>query len=140
MLTLHESKSRLLGEILPVIGPAAPRRVDGFDAYYKLKRGRMARVNLNYGIYENRYRRFTVTIINKDQGKIDEKTFKLGDFLPINAQTCENWSTCDRCVRGNGFHIWLSQGKAEWYIATPHDRALDPLRRAITDYIREFAD
>ena len=98
--------------------------------YIEMSGRRLAKVVLDtYGV-QFHYVRFVVTILSKDTGKIDEKSFFFNDHLKIDKQATGRTDMLDhglQCISTCGYH---------WYINLPE--TVEPICNAIKEYVGMF--
>ena len=77
------------------------------------------------------YDALRIRILRRDEGEVDANTIRFKDAWGIKA--------------GNGPggvspHLWISNGKLEWYSYIPTPRDLEILADQVTDYVEIFQD
>ena len=85
--------------------------------------------------YADHYDSLKITVLNRTDGPVDTLTLKLKDLLG------------KKPVPGNPYfpngvapHIWLDQGKPEWYAFQPTAADYDTIRQAAKQYLDVFRD
>ena len=85
--------------------------------------------------YADHYDALKITVLNRTDGPVDTLVLKLKDLLGMKP------------VPGNPYfpngvapHIWLDQGKPEWYAFQPTAADYDTIRQAAKQYLDVFRD
>ena len=85
--------------------------------------------------YADHYDSLKITVLNRTDGPVDTLVLKLKDLLGMKP------------VPGNPYfpngvvpHIWLDQGKPEWYAFQPTAADYDTIRQAAKQYLDVFRD
>ena len=85
--------------------------------------------------YADHYDSLKITVLNRTDGPVDTLVLKLKDLLG------------KKSVPGNPYfpngvapHIWLDQGKPEWYAFQPTAADYDTIRQAAKQYLDVFRD
>ena len=85
--------------------------------------------------YADHYDALKITVLNRTDGPVDTLVLKLKDLLG------------KKPVPGNPYfpngvapHIWLDQGKPEWYAFQPTAADYDTIRQAAKQYLDVFRD
>lgn len=101
----------------------------GRTCFIALSEGRRARLEFVTIRIADNYEALQITIINRNEGKIDSILLRFADyFAPVRSATSGTRTP----------HIWVYQGKAEWY-GTPAEAEKQMLSKAAHDYIMLFA-
>lgn len=111
--------------------------------FYKLRDGRVVRVEPDTQGTLGEYPGFLVTILGVKEGKVDSKYFRFDDYLDPSSKgrrdgRAKDDSTSNPYPGGKGtcFHVSAHTGWG-WYIAEP--KTTRPFCEAIETYIEYFA-
>ena len=83
--------------------------------------------------YEH-YDALRVRILQREEGEIDANTIRLKEAWGMKAVPNGNFPN------GVSPHMWISNGKLEWYAYSPNPRDYEILADQITDYVDVFQD
>lgn len=101
----------------------------GRACFIALSGNRRARLEFATCGTADHYEAVTVTILNTAEGKIDQLKLAFKDFFATRKGSCAG-----TCIP----HIWVYNGKAEWY-TSPTSLEIKTLAKAAYDYIMLFA-
>ena len=105
--------------------------------FFERELGRDLRVRAQFipSGYADHYDALKITVLNRTDGPVDTLVLKLKDLLGMKP------------VPGNPYfpngvapHIWLDQGKPEWYAFQPTAADYDTIRQAAKQYLDVFRD
>ena len=80
------------------------------------------------------YDALRVRILQREEGEIDANTIRLKEAWGMKAVPNGNFPN------GVSPHMWISNGKLEWYAYLPNPRDYEILADQITDYVDVFQD
>jgi hypothetical protein len=92
---------------------------------------RLAKITFETGGTHGEYCRFVVKIINKQNGLIDDASFKCNDYLKLKPKSHPNEN------ESNGFKV-IEHGGWTWYINQPTEDSLKSLKKAMTNYVSSY--
>jgi len=84
--------------------------------------------------YADHYETLHVKVLDRKDGPIDSITIRLSELLGTKA------SRSTYLKDGVKPHIWIYNGKAEWYGFTPSSSDYEKMREEVTDYIELFRE
>lgn len=79
------------------------------------------------------YSALQMTMMNRTNGVVDRLTLRLEDIIGVKSIPGN-----PNFPRGVSPHIWVYQGKAEWYAYKPTPEDYHKLRESIKDYVDVF--
>ena len=106
----------------------------GRNCYVPLGDRVRACVSFKTNGYADHYETLHVKVLDRKDGPIDNITIRLSELLGTKA------SRSTYLKDGVKPHIWIYNGKAEWYGFTPSSSDYEKMREAVSDYIEIFRE
>lgn len=106
----------------------------GRNCYVPLGDRVRACVSFKTSGYADHYDTLYVKVLDRKDGPIDNITIRLSELLGTKA------SRSTYLKDGVKPHIWIYNGKAEWYGFTPSSSDYEKMREEVTDYIEIFRE
>ena len=86
---------------------------------------------ISLNTYEH-YEALRIRILRRDEGEIDTNTIRFKDVWGMKPVANGNFPN------GVSPHMWISNGKLEWYAYTPHSLDYEKITNQIFDYVDVF--
>lgn len=106
----------------------------GRHCYVPLSEETRANICFKTSGYADHYDTLSIKVIDRKQGVIDSVGIKLEELLGKKQSPSKYLSD------GVSPHIWIYNGKAEWYGFRPSAHDYEAMRDAASDYMEVFAD
>ena len=84
--------------------------------------------------YADNYEALKVTLINRREGEIDSTLLRFRDLWGIKKVNNPNFR------EGVSPHLWVCDGKPEWYAYTPNQADRQQLKTAVKTYLEVFQE
>ena len=106
----------------------------GRHCYVPLSGETRANICFKTSGYADHYDTLSVKVVDRKQGTVDAINIKLLELLGKQQSTSRYLSD------GVNPHIWVCDGKAEWYGFRPSAQDYEDMWNAASDYMEVFAD
>lgn len=97
-----------------------------------------ARVDLATGGFQGQYDRLSVTIIHRERGALDQKSFSFDDHIPYASRVDDRQLGSNAYPAREGDLCFHATVGYRWYIAVPSDMGTLQLAEAVRDYVALF--
>lgn len=109
-------------------------RIVGNTCYGRLTDDIRVKINFQTGIVASHYDRLKVTLLNRNEGVIDNMLLRFRDLWGIKQVSTPNFR------EGIEPHIWNDYGKASWYVYQPTKADYQQLTEAVSSYLGVFQE
>ena len=106
----------------------------GRACYVRLNEMNRAKIQFITGGIANQYNALWVTILNRQEGDVDNLVLRFSDLLGIKKVSNPNYRD------GIMPHIWDNHGDVGWYVYHPTSQDYQKLYSAVNDYIELFQE
>ncbi len=131
MTTTFEQELRRLFEKNAAFSDA---RFVGNTCYGRLNEDVRIKVRFVTCGYADNYEALKVTLINRREGEIDSTLLRFRDLWGMKKVSNPNFRD------GVSPHLWVSNGKLEWYAYQPNEADRQALKTAVQTYLDAFRE
>lgn len=122
-------------ELRKIIGEEYPDATFvGRACYVRLSDMNRARIEFATTRTANHYDSLRMTILNRNEGSVDNLTLRFADLLGKKQVSNPNFKS------GIYPYIWNDYGECEWYVYHPNSSDYQKLTAAVTDYLDVFQE
>lgn len=106
----------------------------GRACYVRLSDMNRAKIQFMSTSIASHYDALHLTILNRNEGQVDNLTLRFSDLLGKKQVTNPNFRD------GVSPHIWDDSGRVSWYVYHPNIRDYQKLTDAVCDYLEVFQE
>ena len=122
-------------ELRKIVQPQYPDATYvGRACYVNLGGANRAKIQFAMGIVSNQYDSLQITILNRNEGAVDNLRLRFLDL--IGSQKVKN----PNFPEGVNPHIWDDCGDADWYVYHPNAKDYQKLGEAVSSYLDVFQE
>lgn len=104
----------------------------GNACYGRLTDQIRVKINFQTGIHADRYDRLKITLLNRNEGSIDNLVLHFKDIWGVKKVSNPNFP------EGITPYLWSDYGKVDWYVYSPTDADYKELSGAVQTYLNVF--